>query len=53
MLREALAAVGTDNAQGEKYLTDVLGIARAKGLSVRAHLIEDLWHCLLYTSRCV
>ena len=43
VLREALAAVGTDNAQGEKYLTDVLGIARAKGLSVRAHLIEDLW----------
>jgi len=42
-LREALAQVGTDNVQGEKYLTDVLGIIRAKGLSVSAHLVEDLW----------
>ena len=43
MLRKALAQVGTDNAQGEKYLTDVLAIARAEGLRVGAHLIEDLW----------
>ena len=43
LLREALAEVGTDNAQGEKYLTDVIGIARARGLGVRAHLVEDLW----------
>ncbi len=43
VLRKALAQVGTDNAQGEKYLTDVLGIARADGLRVSAHLIEDLW----------
>jgi bifunctional UDP-N-acetylglucosamine pyrophosphorylase / glucosamine-1-phosphate N-acetyltransferase len=43
VLRSALAQVGTDNAQGEKYLTDVLGIARSQGLRVSAHLIEDLW----------
>jgi bifunctional UDP-N-acetylglucosamine pyrophosphorylase/glucosamine-1-phosphate N-acetyltransferase len=43
VLRSALAQVGTDNAQGEMYLTDVLGIAGEKGLRVSAHLIEDLW----------
>jgi bifunctional UDP-N-acetylglucosamine pyrophosphorylase/glucosamine-1-phosphate N-acetyltransferase len=43
VLRKALAQVGTDNAQGEKYLTDVLAIARGEGLRVGAHLIEDLW----------
>ncbi|WP_374968258.1 bifunctional UDP-N-acetylglucosamine diphosphorylase/glucosamine-1-phosphate N-acetyltransferase GlmU [Terrabacter sp. BE26] len=43
VLREALAEVGTDNAQGEKYLTDVVAIARGRGLSVRAHLVADLW----------
>jgi bifunctional UDP-N-acetylglucosamine pyrophosphorylase/glucosamine-1-phosphate N-acetyltransferase len=43
LLRRALSDVGTDNAQGEKYLTDVLGIARREGLRVAAHLIDDLW----------
>jgi len=43
VLRKALAQVGTDNAQGEKYLTDVLGIARAEGLRVSAHVVEDVW----------
>ncbi|MBW3085619.1 Bifunctional protein GlmU [Austwickia sp. TVS 96-490-7B] len=43
LLRDALAEVGTDNVQGEKYLTDVLGLARSRGLSVQTHLIEDLW----------
>ncbi|HET7399798.1 MAG TPA: bifunctional UDP-N-acetylglucosamine diphosphorylase/glucosamine-1-phosphate N-acetyltransferase GlmU [Intrasporangium sp.] len=42
-LRSALAEVGTDNVQGEKYLTDVLAIARARGLHVGAHLVDDLW----------
>ncbi len=37
------AEVGTDNAQGEKYLTDVLAIARKAGGRVSAHLIADLW----------
>jgi bifunctional UDP-N-acetylglucosamine pyrophosphorylase/glucosamine-1-phosphate N-acetyltransferase len=43
VLRKALAQVGTDNVQGEKYLTDVLGIARRQGLLVSAHVIQDLW----------
>lgn len=33
-LRTSLAAIGTDNAQGEKYLTDVIGILRASGRTV-------------------
>ncbi len=43
LLREALAQVGTDNSQGEKYLTDVVAIARDAGRPVRAHLVDDLW----------
>lgn len=43
VLVDALRQVGTDNAQGEKYLTDVLAIARKAGGRVRAHLIDDLW----------
>ena len=43
VLREALAEVGTDNSQGEKYLTDVVAIARRRGLAVHAHLVADLW----------
>ena len=43
VLRDALEHVTTDNAQGEKYLTDVLAIARSAGRRVSAHLIGDLW----------
>ena len=43
VLRDALAHVGTDNAQGEKYLTDVIAIARDAGHPVRAHVLDDLW----------
>ncbi len=43
LLREALDRVGTDNAQGEKYLTDVVAIARADGRGVRAHVVDDPW----------
>ncbi len=43
VLRAALGSVGTDNSQGEKYLTDVLAIARDGGHRVGAHLIDDLW----------
>jgi len=38
-----LPRVGTDNAQGEKYLTDVVQIAREDGLEVHAHVTDDLW----------
>jgi len=33
VLFDLIAAVGNDNAAGEYYLTDIIGIARAKGLS--------------------
>ncbi|MFJ3957602.1 bifunctional UDP-N-acetylglucosamine diphosphorylase/glucosamine-1-phosphate N-acetyltransferase GlmU [Arthrobacter sp. NPDC090010] len=42
-LREALKDVTTDNAQGEKYLTDVLAIARSRGGRVAAVVTEDRW----------
>jgi bifunctional UDP-N-acetylglucosamine pyrophosphorylase/glucosamine-1-phosphate N-acetyltransferase len=43
ILRQALTEVALDNVQGEKYLTDVLGIVRGQGLRVSAHLIQDVW----------
>jgi bifunctional UDP-N-acetylglucosamine pyrophosphorylase/glucosamine-1-phosphate N-acetyltransferase len=43
VLRDSLAKVGTDNAQGEKYLTDVLRLARDAGGRVSAHVVDDLW----------
>ncbi len=43
VLRRELANVTTDNVQGEKYITDVLGLARAAGGSVAAHVLTDLW----------
>ncbi|MET1064914.1 MAG: bifunctional UDP-N-acetylglucosamine diphosphorylase/glucosamine-1-phosphate N-acetyltransferase GlmU [Arthrobacter sp.] len=43
VLRNSLAHVTTDNAQGEKYLTDVLGLARAAGGRVAAVVTEDRW----------
>lgn len=41
VLRAALGRLGTDNAQGEVYLTDVLEIARADGGAVRAVQVDD------------
>ncbi|MGQ4507380.1 bifunctional UDP-N-acetylglucosamine diphosphorylase/glucosamine-1-phosphate N-acetyltransferase GlmU [Dermabacteraceae bacterium P13103] len=41
VLRDALGKVGTDNAQGEMYLTDVLAIAREAGGKVGALPISD------------
>ncbi len=35
-LFDLVAAVGNDNAAGEYYLTDIIGIARARGLSATA-----------------
>ena len=34
VLFDLIAAVGNDNASGEYYLTDIVGLARAQGLSV-------------------
>ncbi|NMB22565.1 MAG: bifunctional UDP-N-acetylglucosamine diphosphorylase/glucosamine-1-phosphate N-acetyltransferase GlmU [Corynebacterium sp.] len=41
ILRSALSRLKSDNAQGELYLTDVLGIARSEGHPVRAHIAAD------------
>lgn len=42
-LRSALAQLTTDNAQGERYLTDVVAIARREQRPVGALLIDDVW----------
>jgi len=43
VLRDALRHVTTDNSQGEKYLTDVLGLARKAGGRVAAVVTADRW----------
>lgn len=42
-LRESLALVSTDNAQQEKYLTDVIGLMRAAGQPVAALPVREGW----------
>jgi bifunctional UDP-N-acetylglucosamine pyrophosphorylase/glucosamine-1-phosphate N-acetyltransferase len=41
LLTEALPRVGTDNAQREKYLPDVLTLMRDQGAIVAAHVVDD------------
>ena len=41
LLRDWLARIGNANAQGEYYLTDVVGFAVADGVPVVAHRIDD------------
>ncbi len=41
-LVSALPRITNDNAKGEYYLTDAVGLAREDGLTVGAHLIEDV-----------
>ncbi|OLF11237.1 UDP-N-acetylglucosamine diphosphorylase/glucosamine-1-phosphate N-acetyltransferase [Actinophytocola xinjiangensis] len=43
VLTDALGRLSTDNAQGEQYLTDVLGIARGDGHRVGAWVCADPW----------
>ena len=40
-LRKWLAALGNDNAQGEYYLTDVIGMAAGEGLRVEGVIADD------------
>jgi bifunctional UDP-N-acetylglucosamine pyrophosphorylase/glucosamine-1-phosphate N-acetyltransferase len=42
-LREGLGRLDTDNAQGELYLTDVVGHATAAGRRVGAVAVTDTW----------
>ena len=41
LLAENLARLGTDNSQGEEYLTDVVGLLTAGGHRVQAHVAPD------------
>jgi bifunctional UDP-N-acetylglucosamine pyrophosphorylase / glucosamine-1-phosphate N-acetyltransferase len=43
VLIDALGRLSTDNAQGEQYLTDVLGIARGDGHRVGTWTCADRW----------
>ncbi|SDX80520.1 bifunctional UDP-N-acetylglucosamine pyrophosphorylase / Glucosamine-1-phosphate N-acetyltransferase [Amycolatopsis xylanica] len=43
VLLDGLSRLSTDNAQGELYLTDVLGIARGDGKHVGALVVDDPW----------
>ena len=43
VLRDALSRLSSDNAQGELYLPDVLGLARADGHHVGALTVADRW----------
>lgn len=42
-LRDQLARIDTRNSQGEKYLTDVVGMLRASGSEVSALPVRDGW----------
>ncbi|MGA1838505.1 bifunctional UDP-N-acetylglucosamine diphosphorylase/glucosamine-1-phosphate N-acetyltransferase GlmU [Herbiconiux sp. 11R-BC] len=42
-LRDQLARVTTANAQGEKYLTDVIGLLRRAGSDVAAVTVSEPW----------
>ncbi|GAB3200496.1 bifunctional UDP-N-acetylglucosamine diphosphorylase/glucosamine-1-phosphate N-acetyltransferase GlmU [Nocardioides hungaricus] len=41
-LLSALPRIGNDNAKGEYYLTDAIGLAREDGLTVGAYPIDDV-----------
>jgi bifunctional UDP-N-acetylglucosamine pyrophosphorylase/glucosamine-1-phosphate N-acetyltransferase len=40
-LMEGLKEIGNENAQGEYYLTDLVEVARKKGLRCSAHMVPD------------
>jgi bifunctional UDP-N-acetylglucosamine pyrophosphorylase/glucosamine-1-phosphate N-acetyltransferase len=40
-LKQGLAEIGRENAQGEYYLTDLVEIAKKKGLRCSAHVVAD------------
>ncbi|GAB3803246.1 bifunctional UDP-N-acetylglucosamine diphosphorylase/glucosamine-1-phosphate N-acetyltransferase GlmU [Humibacter antri] len=42
-LRDQLANLSTDNAQGEKYLTDVIELLRTAGSEVEAVPVDESW----------
>lgn len=53
VLFETLKKVKNDNAQGEYYLPDVIGILQAEGSLVSAHIVEDFSETLGINDRVV
>ena len=51
LLREGLASLRADNAQGELYITDIVGFAVARGLRVEGVEIEDPDECMGINTR--
>ena len=52
VLREALLEVTTNNAQGEKYITDVLSIARSKATAPPLWLLRTAGRLKALTTAC-
>ena len=50
-LLERLPRLTTNNAQGEYYLTDILGLMVSDGLKVEGYVVEDDAECLGINSR--
>ncbi|AND15960.1 bifunctional UDP-N-acetylglucosamine diphosphorylase/glucosamine-1-phosphate N-acetyltransferase GlmU [Rathayibacter tritici] len=42
-LRSVISAIGTENAQGEKYLTDAAAALKAAGRSIETVAVQDRW----------
>jgi len=40
-LKEGIKEIGKENAQGEYYLTDMVGVAGRRGLRCSAHMVSD------------
>ncbi len=51
MLFSTLKQVGTNNKQGEVYLTDIVQLARERGISVHKYICEDTEQILGVNSR--
>jgi bifunctional UDP-N-acetylglucosamine pyrophosphorylase/glucosamine-1-phosphate N-acetyltransferase len=51
LLREGLASLSPDNAQGELYITDLVGFAVERGMRVEAVEIDDPDECMGINTR--
>jgi bifunctional UDP-N-acetylglucosamine pyrophosphorylase/glucosamine-1-phosphate N-acetyltransferase len=50
-LRDWLARIGNDNAQGEYYLTDIIGLAVAEGVEIATVQPDAVWETLGVNSK--
>ncbi len=50
-LREGIPEIGKENAQGEYYLTDLVAVARKRGLRCSAHMVADPMEVMGINSR--